>query len=175
MILSGGMPLSIVHRRSLLPRDAVEFMVRQVKDRRRAQGKALLALRKSRNWSQEDAAHEVGVSVSTWGDWERGKHDPYDKHWRAIEETFGVDIADIRGSPPAALFAVGASSGDASQLDRIEAAIKDLSDQVEMLRIATEAHIEEAQELVPALVARVPSRTYKEARKAGRPVSEPTT
>jgi transcriptional regulator with XRE-family HTH domain len=87
-----------------------------MENRQRAVGEALLALRRSRRWSQEDAAHAVGVSVSTWGDWERGKHDPYETNWRRIEQTFEVDATEIRGEPPTASVNVELRA----QLDRIE-------------------------------------------------------
>lgn len=88
----------------------------------RAIGQALRALRKSRAFSQEDAAHAVGVSVSTWGDWERGKHNPYDSNWRKIEQAFGIDAAEIRGEPATPVFGVGSETsgrgGDLGQIRR---------------------------------------------------------
>jgi transcriptional regulator with XRE-family HTH domain len=96
---------------------------------RQAVGQRLLALRKAKSWSQEDAAHKVGVSVSTWGDWERGKHTPYDANWRKIEQAFEIDATEIRGEPPAPLFGVGSESRRndlRQQLARIEAKIDEV-------------------------------------------------
>jgi putative transcriptional regulator len=118
------MSMSTVAKRTLWQKDALLATIREMEDRRRAQGRGLFALRKSRSWSQEEAAHQVGVSVSTWGDWERGKHDPYDRHWQKIEEVFGIDASQIRGEPPAALFPVGEPGK--SQLDRIERQLAEL-------------------------------------------------
>ena len=78
-----------------------------MENHQRAIGLSLRALRKAKAWSQEDAAHEVGVSTSAWGDWERGKHAPIDANWRRIEQAFGIDAAQIRGQPPTPVFPVG--------------------------------------------------------------------
>jgi transcriptional regulator with XRE-family HTH domain len=71
---------------------------------RRDVGARLKALRQARNWSQEDAAHEVGVTSATWGRWERGITGPYEKNWKAIARVFGEDEARAaRGQPPTPL------------------------------------------------------------------------
>lgn len=74
-----------------------------MEDHRKAVGARLRELRKSRSWSQEDAAHEIGVAVKTWSNWERGRTDPYDSNWKRITEVFEVDVSEIRGTPPAPL------------------------------------------------------------------------
>lgn len=86
-------------------------MLLQMSAYRQAVGRRLLALREQKGLSQEDAAHAVGVSVATWGRWERGARYPYEANWRKISDTFDVDLAEIRGSPPAPL-ALGADNGD---------------------------------------------------------------
>jgi transcriptional regulator with XRE-family HTH domain len=117
-----------------------------VESHRHAIGQALLALRRAKSWSQEDAAHAVGVSVSTWGDWERGKHDPYDANWRKIEQAFGVEAAEIRGEPPTPLFGVG-SEGTGHrddlrrQLARMEAKLDEVSTMQRALMEAVEARL----------------------------------
>jgi transcriptional regulator with XRE-family HTH domain len=90
-----------------------------MENHQRAIGARLLALRKANALSQEDAAHKVGVSTSAWGDWERGKHAPIDANWRRIEQAFGIDAAQIRGTPPPPLFPVGSEAPAPDELRRI--------------------------------------------------------
>lgn len=80
-----------------------DTLLRVIEDHRIAVGKKLLALRKSKNMTQMDAAIACDVELKTWGDWERGKRDPYDRNWRKIGEVFDVNPAEIRGTPPAPL------------------------------------------------------------------------
>lgn len=91
-------------------------------------GDALRTRRKAKQWSQEKAAQAVGVSTSTWGDWERGKHNPYDSNWLKIEEAFGIDAREIRGEPPTPLVLVGSDSsarvGDLHQISKELAEIR---------------------------------------------------
>ena len=52
-------------------------------------------LRVSRDWSQERAAKEVGVSVATWRNWERKKSYPDVIAIANIEKVFNVSYDDI--------------------------------------------------------------------------------
>jgi DNA-binding XRE family transcriptional regulator len=91
-------------------------LLRVVEDHRKAVGIRLRDLRKSHNMTQMDAAVAVGVELKTWGDWERGKRDPYDSNWRKIGETFEVDPAVIRGTLPAPL-GLGAREDQVEQIE----------------------------------------------------------
>lgn len=55
----------------------------------------LKMLRASRNWSQLTAAMHVGVSVDTWGNWERKRSFPDVPHIKKIQEVFNVAYDDI--------------------------------------------------------------------------------
>lgn len=55
----------------------------------------LKMLRVSRDWSQERAAKEVGVSVTTWRNWERKKSYPDLVAIANIEKVFNVSYDDI--------------------------------------------------------------------------------
>ena len=55
----------------------------------------LKMLRASRNWSQVTAAMHVGVSVDTWGNWERKRSFPDVPHIKKIQEVFNVAYDDI--------------------------------------------------------------------------------
>lgn len=103
---------------------------RAVEEHRRQQGQRLLALRQSKGWSQEDAAHRVAVAVKTWSNWERGITNPYESNWRKIEEAFSVDAALVKGMIPSPLALDAPSgldlSGVLERLDRIEARLDDV-------------------------------------------------
>jgi transcriptional regulator with XRE-family HTH domain len=102
---------------------------------RKAVGQRLLALRESKNLSQEEAAHAVGVTTSTWGRWERGERLPYDKNWKAIAQAFGAKKAsEARGRPP--LFDGLSNEGDglreiAKTLQRIDERLAQFADYVQ--------------------------------------------
>lgn len=67
-------------------------------------GQRLGRLRQIKGWSQEDAAREVGVSVTTWRAWERGRREPYAANWNRISEVFNVPVSVLREiSDPARL------------------------------------------------------------------------
>lgn len=120
-------------------RHVADTIRRAMSDYQEGVGRRLFALRKSRDLSQEDAAHLVGVGVKTWHLWERGKTAPYDQNWRKIGEAFNVDTAELRGTPPAPL-ALGDGEGDGpDQLDRIEADVSVLRDELAELRQAVTA------------------------------------
>ena len=108
-----------------------------MEDYRSEVGGRLLRLRESRNMTQEDAAHVVGVAVKTWHNWESGKRSPYESNWRKISEAFEVDVAAIRGKPPAPLGLDSPDLLEAAQLDVIDAKLDQiagtLSDLVERL------------------------------------------
>lgn len=87
-------------------RDWTLTIQHQMADYRRDVGRRLRALRTTKNMSQEDAAHVVGVRVKTWGLWERGVSSPYERSWQKIKTGFGLaddQVSAIRGKPPAPL------------------------------------------------------------------------
>lgn len=88
-------------------------------------------LRESRNMSQEDAAHLVGVAVKTWHNWESGKRTPYESNWQRIADSFEVDVQPIRGRPPTPL-GLGAGETETQVLMDL---IRGLDDQVRLLQV----------------------------------------
>ncbi|MGM0122693.1 hypothetical protein IGI37_000058 [Enterococcus sp. AZ194] len=59
----------------------------------------LRGLRAMRNWTQKEAAKEVGVSVDTWANYEKGKTYPDVPIIKKIEAVFDVGYNDIIFSP----------------------------------------------------------------------------
>lgn len=55
----------------------------------------LKTLRATKNLSQKQAAKKLGVSVDTWGNWERGDTEPSVSKAYQIADEFGVSIDDI--------------------------------------------------------------------------------
>lgn len=55
----------------------------------------LKMLRASKNWSQVTAAQKIGVSVDTWGNWERKRSFPDVPHIEMIQKVFNVAYDDI--------------------------------------------------------------------------------
>jgi putative transcriptional regulator len=125
-ILQNDIAMSTVVRKNVWTQDAISRIVREMDAYQRGVGERLRELRKSRNLSQEDAAHAVGVKVSTWGHWERGETNPYPRNWQRIEATFGVDAAELRGTPP--------DDGMAASLDQLTREISVLAERLELLR-----------------------------------------
>lgn len=74
-------------------------ILREMEAQRRRLGERLRDLRKGRGWSQEDAAHAVGVGVKTWHTWEAGKRTPYDSNLRKIGAAFDVDPSSLMDRP----------------------------------------------------------------------------
>lgn len=127
------------------PRNLADTLSRVVQEHRTAVGGRLKQLRQSRGMSQEDAAYAVGVTLKTWGDWERGKRDPYDANWKKIGEAFAVDPAEVRGTPPAPL-------GLGAREDQVEGGFKefrthvaDLTDRLERIEENVTARAEHDQ------------------------------
>jgi transcriptional regulator with XRE-family HTH domain len=124
-----------------------------VEDHRKAVGARLRDLRKARNMSQEDAAYAVGVTLKTWGDWERGRRDPYDANWRKIGQAFDVDPAEVRGTPPPPL-GLGEESAPAwavelaGKLDALEAERAEHGDVIEGMLQRQTALLERIEALV---------------------------
>lgn len=107
-------------------------MRRQMSDYQAEVGRSLLALRKSRGMSQEDAMAAAGVSLKTWRNWEHGLRAPYERNWKKLKEGFELtdeQIAAIRGTPPTP-FAFADNNGEPSQLDRIEALLHEVLDRL---------------------------------------------
>lgn len=59
-----------------------------------------LELRKSRNYTQEQAAKLIGCSNSTIAMWESGKRTPTREKYEAIADLFNVDIDYLYGKTP---------------------------------------------------------------------------
>jgi transcriptional regulator with XRE-family HTH domain len=125
-----------------------------------AQGHKLLELRKSRNMSAETAARSVGVSVSTWGRWERGETSPYSRNWTRIEEVFASDCSEVRGD-------------SASQLDRIEQMLVELQKTIAAQAAVFIQRQEALHRMVGELSRVMEGRAGSRAGSAGRQTLPP--
>jgi transcriptional regulator with XRE-family HTH domain len=91
-----------------------------MEDYRREVGNRIRRLREAREMSQEDLAHEAGLSTKTISRWENGRHEGGRDNVRKVAKALGVEPGDILGEPPAP-FALGLNGdGRGDQLDRIE-------------------------------------------------------
>lgn len=102
--------------------------LRVLADHRRQQGERVAGFREALGWSQETLAQHAGVSVKTISRLENGRHEGRGETLRHIAEALGVSISDVMGPPPPAL-----ALGEPSQLDRIEAGLVQISEQLEKL------------------------------------------
>jgi transcriptional regulator with XRE-family HTH domain len=59
------------------------------------QRKTIRQLREERNWTQQDLAVKLGVSLATVYNWERGKYEPRASQFRALGLAFGVPMESI--------------------------------------------------------------------------------
>lgn len=99
-----------------------------MEEHRKEAGRRLAALRDSRGLTQDELAHEAGVSVKTVSRFENGRHDGRRTTVRQIAKALGVDEADILG-PPLDPLGLGATT----QLDRIEQTLSELREAVATL------------------------------------------
>jgi DNA-binding XRE family transcriptional regulator len=58
-------------------------------------GERLLHLRRQRGWSIREAATQLGVDPTTWGDWERGELILFRKHRSTIAVLLGLDEQEL--------------------------------------------------------------------------------
>lgn len=89
--------------------------------------------------SQEAAARELDVSSKQYGRWERGESTPRSDKWELIAEMLRVPVDELRGEPPAI-----PEDDLRAQLDRIEATVNGLADQVGAIEVQLAA-IRDAQ------------------------------
>lgn len=163
------MTLSSHAREMPWTRHLASKMMRAMEDYRAGVGARLLALRKSRNLSQEDAAHLVGVGVKTWHNWESGKRSPYESNWRRIAEAFEIDVQPIRGTPPAPLgLDLPEDNGDiAAQLQEIRSELAELREQHAQLLALFTREPNAAATLSDAIAAAIEDALSQRAEKAG--------
>lgn len=109
-------------------------MMRLMEDYRADVGQRLRALRESRNMSQEDAAHLVGVAVKTWHNWESGKRSPYESNWQRLADSFEIDVQPIRGTPPIPLGLGDDGDVDDPRIEKLAEMVIELDEQVRLLR-----------------------------------------
>lgn len=55
----------------------------------------LKGLRAMKNWTQKETANQIGISVDTWANYEKGKTFPDVPIIKRIEEVFDVSYNDI--------------------------------------------------------------------------------
>ena len=60
-------------------------------------GERLIKLRKAKNWTQADLAHECGVSRNSIVNWEADKREPKISDIQKLAEVFGVSPNDLIG------------------------------------------------------------------------------
>ncbi|MBZ0253529.1 MAG: helix-turn-helix domain-containing protein [Candidatus Methylomirabilis sp.] len=95
-------------------------------------GEKIAALRKQREWTQEDLAEKVGVSKVQVSRWETGRMRPSRNTLKQIAAVLGVHYDDLRSSgPPLALD--GADSGLSEKLRQVQEL--DPEDQAMILRM----------------------------------------
>jgi transcriptional regulator with XRE-family HTH domain len=58
-------------------------------------GEQLLHFRRQRGWSIREAAAQLGVDSTTWGDWERGKLILFRKHRMAVAQLLGLNEREL--------------------------------------------------------------------------------
>ncbi len=61
-------------------------------------GERLIRLRKAKNWTQTDLAHECGVSRNSIVNWETDKREPKISDIQKLAEVFGVSPNDLIGN-----------------------------------------------------------------------------
>lgn len=59
----------------------------------------LKSAREKHQWTQVEAAAEIGVGTSTLANWEQGKAAPRGKHLRKAAEVYGVPLSYFTGDP----------------------------------------------------------------------------
>lgn len=155
------MTVSSLAKQNIWTRGDATAIILHMSAYRKGVGVRLRDLRRSRNWSQEDAAHAMGTTTSTWGRWERGQVQPYERHWQRIAEVFGEEAArEARGTPP------GFEASGKSQLDRIEAKL----DQVLEGMTATAAdYLKELRSLAEMANSTARERPARARDATGRP------
>lgn len=100
-------------------RDATAMFQRMVEERHHDMGRTIERLRAARGWTQADLAHNAGVSIGTISRLENGRHEGRAGTVRAVATALGVQVQELLpGAEPV--------DGDMSQLDRIEAMLKQL-------------------------------------------------
>lgn len=98
-------------------------------EERRVAGR-LARMRESMALTQEKAASRAGVTLRQWQRWESGQSEPRASNLLKISEEFGVPLSDLLEVESNA-----ADAAHADQLDRIEWRLKQLSEQVEEVRL----------------------------------------
>ena len=58
-------------------------------------GEAIRKARESKNYTQEYAAKKIGMSISAYGDIERGKSDPTWSRIVIIAEALGMSVGEL--------------------------------------------------------------------------------
>ena len=54
------------------------------------------AIRKLRGWSQFQTAKELGISINTWIQWERGVSKPNKENMEMLKEAFSNELAILQ-------------------------------------------------------------------------------
>lgn len=115
-----------------------------------ARGQQLRALRNERHLSQEDAAHQIGVSTKALRTWEKGGKIKW-PNAKAAGAFYGVDPESLVTREPGDLSLKLATDAPDDQLARIEAMLGSIDERLETL----EAHLSSLGE--DATVPQMPS------------------
>lgn len=97
----------------------VVSLLEAMDERERRLGDRLQELRLAHGLTQENAAPRVGVSYRQWQRWEGNESEPHAANLKKIADAFGISVAEL----------LGLANG-ASQLDRVEAMLRTLTEQV---------------------------------------------
>lgn len=131
-----SVPRSHYRKTPLRHTDRLRRFERQMADFARAE--RLRSLRESRHLSQEDAAHEIGVSVKTVRSWEQGGGIRWPNAKRAAK-VYGVDPESLVVREDGSGVAADVETISPGQLEKILAGQERLSQQVAKLATAVDA------------------------------------
>lgn len=121
-----------------------------------ARGERLRDLREKRHLSQEEAAHEIGVSVKTIRAWEKGKGIRW-QNALTVSRFYGVDPESLVSRDEGGDSLVGQGSGEAEhQLNRIEAKLDQLLDHFDLAELEALADDDDQAAAPPSV--RTPKR-----------------
>lgn len=117
-------PVKLVPPMVWTRRSVAVSMTVALEEHRREIGQRLAALRESRGLTQDELAHQAGVSEKTVSRLENGRNDPELDTLRKFAKALKVELRDLQGEQPVPL-----GLGE-TQLDRIEKKLSELLDRL---------------------------------------------
>lgn len=107
-------------------------------------------LRETKNWSQEDMAEKLSMSVNGYSKIERGETKPYNPKLEKIAEVFGVDLLELISAKDKNVYlisdntnnnvcnVIGSSSEIALEMQKLQMMITHKDETIKQLRIEIE-------------------------------------